>query len=69
MNLDKYIRIQLITLSKKYDISVVEITKPKENIISKKYTVNIKEKNENDINKQMHFNSKRSLVSWLMCLD
>ena len=68
MNLDKYIRIQLMILSKKYDISVVEVTKTKDNGLSKSYTVNIKEKQDGSINKQMHFNNKKSLVSWLMCL-
>lgn len=69
MNLDKYIRIQLMILSKKYDISVVEVTKTKEDGLSKSYTVNIKEKSEESINKQMHFNNKKDLVSWLMCQD
>jgi len=69
MNLDKYIRIQLMILSKKYDISVVEVTKAKEDGLSKSYTVNIKEKTEDALNERMHFNSKRNLVSWLMCLD
>lgn len=69
MNLDKYIKIQLMILSKKYDISVIEVTKATEDKISRSYTVNIREKQEDAINEQMHFNSKRNLVSWLMCLD
>lgn len=69
MSLDKYIRIQLIILSKKYDISVIDITKAIDGQISKKYTVNFKEKKENAINRQEHFKSKRQLVSWLLCLD
>ena len=69
MNLDKYIRIQLMILSKKYDISVVEVTKTKEDGLSKSYTVNIKEKQEDSLNRQMHFNNKKDLVSWLMCQD
>lgn len=68
MNLDKYIRIQLMILSKKYDISVVEVTKAKEDGLSKSFTVNIKERQEDSINKQMHFKNKKQLVSWLMCL-
>lgn len=69
MNLDKYIKIQLIILSEKYDISVVDITKVTDGQVSKKYTVNYKEKKENAINKQEHFNNKRKLVSWLLCLN
>lgn len=69
MNLNKYIRIQLVMLSQKYDISLIEITKVMDNQLSKHYTVNIKEKSDDAINKQEHFNSKKSLVSWLMCLD
>lgn len=69
MNLDKYIRIQLMMLSKKYDISVVEVTKAKEDGLSKSFTVNIKERQEDSINKQMHFKNKKQLVSWLMCQD
>ncbi len=56
-------------LSQKYDISLIEITKVMDNQLSKHYTVNIKEKSDDAINKQEHFNSKKSLVSWLMCLD
>lgn len=69
MNLDKYIRIQLMILSKKYDISVVEVIKGQEDRISKRYTVNYKLKKEDSINQQMHFSNKKSLVSWLLCLD
>lgn len=69
MNLDKYIRIQLMILSKKYDISVVEVTKGQEDRVSKSYTVNFKEKQEGSINQQMHFGNKKNLVSWLLCLD
>lgn len=69
MNLDKYIRIQLMVLSKKYDISVVEVTKVKDEKFSKSYTVNIKEKKDDSFNEQMHFGNKKNLVSWLLCLD
>lgn len=69
MNLNKYIKIQLVMLSQKYDISLIEISKVIDNQLSKHYTVNIKEKKDDAINKQEHFNSKKSLVSWLMCLD
>lgn len=69
MNLDKYIRIKLTELSKKYDISVVEVTKATDGIIGKSYTVNFKEKSDDAINEQMHFYNKRKLVSWLMWLN
>ena len=65
----------MLMLSKKYDISIIEVTKvkkdeeSKQDRISKSYTVNLKEKHEDAINEQSHFNSKKQLVSWLMCLD
>lgn len=68
MNLDKYIKIQLMILSKKYDISTVEVIKAKDGTISKSYTVNLKEKQEEALNTQHHFKNKRELVSWLMKL-
>lgn len=58
----------LIKLSDKYDISVIEIIKAKDKKIYKNYTVNIKEK-DNENKEQYHFNNKRQLVSWLTCLE
>lgn len=59
----------LINLSERYDISLVEVYKPKEGKVFKNYTVNLKQKeDEEDSNEQHHFSSKRKLVSWLMCL-
>lgn len=69
MRLDNYIRIQLTVLSKKYDISVVEVTKGKDNRVSKSYTINYKNKETKELNKQKRFCSKKELVSWLMCLE
>ena len=43
MNLDKYIRMQLIILSKKYDISIVELTTARDGRISRYYTVNYRD--------------------------
>lgn len=67
MNLDRYIKILLIKLSEKYDISVVHVLKARDGKTSNKYTVNIKEKIEDSINKQYHFINKQELVSWLLC--
>lgn len=59
----------LINLSERYDISLIEVYKPKEGKIFKNFTVNLKTKDDNDSsNEQYHFNSKKQLVSWLMCL-
>lgn len=69
MRLDNYIRIQLTVLSRKYDISVVEVTKGKDNKISKSYTINYKNKQTKELNKQKRFCNKKELVSWLMCLE
>lgn len=69
MNLNKFINMQLLMLSKKYDISIVEVTKVIDNQIKKSITVNHKKKTKNALNRQMHFFSKKELVSWLMCLN
>lgn len=60
----------LINLSERYDISLVEVYKPKEGKIFKNYTINLKPKKDDEeaSNEQYHFSSKRKLVSWLMCL-
>lgn len=69
MNLDKYIRMALTNLSKKYKITIVEITFAKEEKINKNYTVSYEELNSEKINPQkIVFKNKKSLVSWLLCL-
>lgn len=69
MNLDKYIRIALTNLSKKYKITIIEITVAKEERISKNYSVSYEELNSEEVNPQKEvFKNKRSLVSWLLCL-
>lgn len=74
MNLDKIIKIKMIELSKKYDISLVEIQIPKskgrKKWISKTIAFNYKPKNADPIeNECRRFYNKRDLVSWLMCLE
>ena len=56
----------LINLSERYDISLVEVYKPREGKVFKNYTVNLKVKEAS--NEQHHFSNKRKLVSWLICL-
>lgn len=69
MNLDKYIRMALTNLSKKYKITIIEITFAKEEKISKNYTVSYEELNSEKINPQKKvFKNKKTLVSWLLCL-
>ena len=69
MNLDKYIRMALTNLSKKYKITIVEITFAKEEKINKNYTVSYEELNSEKVNPQkIVFKNKKSLVSWLLCL-
>jgi len=70
MNLDKAIKIKLLTLSSKYDISLIEIQKPKENRISRVFNFNYKlidaPKTDNICKT---FYNKKDLVSWLICLE
>ena len=73
MNLDKIIKVKMLELSKKYDISLIEIQKPSEledkTIISKIILFNYKLKNESPLeNNKLEFHNKRELVSWLVCL-
>lgn len=69
MNLDKYIKIKLIELSKTYELSLIEISTVKEERVYKNYIFNYKNKDESAEEKlSVHFNSKRQLVSWLLCL-
>lgn len=68
MNLDKCIRIMLTKLSKKYKVTIVEITVGKKEKLSKNYTVSLERTYKNELYKTTErFNSKRQLVSWLMC--
>lgn len=69
MNLDKYIRIALTNLSKKYKITIIEITVAKDGKVNKNYSVSYEELNSDEIYpKKEIFKSKRKLVSWLLCL-
>jgi len=69
MNLDKYIRMALTNLSKKYKITIIEITVAKKEKISKNYTVSYEKLNSEKVDPQKEtFKNKRLLVSWLLCL-
>ena len=69
MNLDKYIRIALTNLSKKYKITIIEITVAKDGKVGKNYSVSYEELNSDKVYPEKeHFKSKRELVSWLLCL-
>lgn len=74
MKLDNYIKIKMIELSKKYDISLVEIQVPKskgrKKWISKVFNFNYRPKGEPSLENECRtFYNKRDLVSWLMCLE
>ena len=59
----------LIKLSEIYDISLIEVYKPRDGKIFKNFTVNLKPKDvEHSKNEHNHFTKKRQLVSWMMCL-
>lgn len=67
MNLNKYIRISLINLSKKYIITIIEITTAKNKKISKLYRVNYKKRySKKALAQSIEFRSKRELALWLM---
>lgn len=71
MSLDRCIRILLTTLSKKYKITIIEVTVANDGIVSKSYRVsyvNLETINE-DIPSREEFKSKRDLVKWLMELQ
>lgn len=73
MNLDNMISCYMLKLSKKYDLSLVEIRKPgkigKKKIISKTIMFNYKPKGASPImNTKELFHNKKELVSWLVCL-
>lgn len=67
MNLNKYIRIKIAELSKKYNVSLIEITSAKEKKISKVYRIMLKPLNEEQEDIREDFSSKKQLVSWLIC--
>ena len=70
MNLDRFIKMKIIQLSAKYDVSLIEISKAKDNKIKKTINFNykpIKAKPTENICKR--FYNKRELVSWLSCLE
>ena len=70
MNLDLFIKMKMIELSAKYDISLIEISKVKDNRLKKIFNFNYKlldaPKSDNIC---MTFYNKRELVSWLSCLN
>ena len=71
MNLDRCIRILLTTLSKKYKITIIEVTVANDGIISKSYRVSyvhLETINE-DIPLREEFRNKKDLVKWLMELQ
>lgn len=67
MKLDQMIRMKMIQLSDKYDISLIEISKVKDGRVTKTYNFNYK--SDSDENKCERFYNKRELVSWLLCLE
>lgn len=70
MNLDKYIRIALTNLSKKYKITIIELTIAKNQKVSKIFKVSYELfNNKTDIPTRKEFKNKRELVRWLMCLQ
>lgn len=70
MNLNKYINVLLVELSKKYDISIMEISSVFDNRVYRKYTVSYSKKDNDDVIKEREqFSGKRALVSWLMWLN
>ena len=69
MNLDKYIKIKMVELSETYDLSLIEVSTAKEGRVYKNYIFNYKKLDEGPETKlSEHFNSKKQLVSWLLCL-
>ena len=66
-SLNKYINIALISLSKKYNISLIEIQNARGEKISRVYKIFMHPLDENKEEIREEFTSKRSLVSWLLC--
>lgn len=69
MNINNAIKIKMIQLSKKYNISLVELTTAIDNKLSKTYLFNYKPIKGRGKNIKMTFHSKRDLASWLICLE
>ena len=70
MNLDRMIRQKLLMLCSKYDISLIEIQKPKENRINRVFNFNYRLIDAPKLdNVCMTFYNKKELVSWLICLE
>lgn len=70
MNLDKFIKMKMIQLSAKYDMSLVEISKVKDGKVKKTLNFNYKPlKAKPTENICQRFYNKRELVSWLSCLE
>ena len=64
------IKVKLLTLSSKYDISLIEIQKPKDGKISRVFNFNYRLKDAPKLDNICKiFYNKRDLVSWLLCLD
>ncbi len=55
-------------LSKKYEISIIQVITNKNDKVSKKYDLVAKNKLTDEKTKETFFN-KKQLVSWLMCLE
>lgn len=69
MSLDKYIRVLLTSLSKKYKITIIELTTTKNEKINKTFRLSYQLLNNEDAYPiKEDFKSKRDLVRWLMCL-
>lgn len=69
MSLDKMIRIKLLTLSRKYDIVLVEVKQASEGKVKSSFTVNYEIKNDKSSHRKEWFSNKKELVGWLMCLE
>lgn len=71
MNIDRMIDVNIVRLSNKYKISIIETRKYNEESkrVTKSYVVNRLEKKEHSYNIQDYFKNKRELVSWLVCLN
>lgn len=69
MNIDRMIDFNIIRLSSKYKISIVETRKYNEELkrVTKSYVLNYQDKKENSYNNQEYFKNKREIASWLAC--
>lgn len=66
--MDKYLKVILLTLNKKYDITLIEITKFNDGKIGKCINFNYKLKEDSEYIKKRFYN-KTELVRWLQCLE